>query len=162
SAIGPSPTSRPGLERACGRSRAPVRPWPGWRPPHSSALALAFSTAVAGWPATSPRRSGPTSRSRSPAGGSTQPANTTSGRTRPFKMGAFHIAMQAGVPLVPVVLRNAGQLMWRGEALVHPGTLQVAVLDPIPTASWRVEDLDDHIADVRRRFQAALEQWPTD
>jgi putative phosphoserine phosphatase/1-acylglycerol-3-phosphate O-acyltransferase len=87
---------------------------------------------------------------------------TPTPRLRPFKKGAFHIAMQAGVPLVPVVLRNAGQLMWRGEALVHPGTVQVAVLDPIPTADWRVEDLDDHVADVRRRFEAALERWPTD
>ena len=87
---------------------------------------------------------------------------TPTPRLRPFKKGAFHIAMQAGVPLVPVVLRNAGQLMWRGEVLVHPGTLQVAVLDPIPTEGWRVEDLDDHIADVRRRFEVALEQWPTD
>ena len=87
---------------------------------------------------------------------------TPTPRLRPFKKGAFHIAMQAGVPLVPVVLRNAGQLMWRGEVLVHPGTLQVAVLDPIPTEGWRVEDLDDHIADVRQRFEVALEQWPTD
>src|SRR5206468_8312835 len=87
---------------------------------------------------------------------------TPTPRLRPFKKGAFHIAMQAGVPLVPVVLRNAGQLMWRGEAIVHPGTLQVAVLEPIPTADWRVEDLADHVAGVRRRFQIALERWPTD
>ncbi len=70
--------------------------------------------------------------------------------------------MQAGVPLVPVVLRNAGQLMWRGEAVVHPGTLQVAVLEPVPTGGWRVDDLDDRVAEVRARFEATLEAWPGD
>ena len=57
---------------------------------------------------------------------------TPTPRLRPFKKGAFHVAMQAGVPLVPIVMRNAGQLMWRGEAVVHPGTLQVAVLAADP------------------------------
>jgi putative phosphoserine phosphatase/1-acylglycerol-3-phosphate O-acyltransferase len=85
---------------------------------------------------------------------------TPTPRLRPFKKGAFHIAMQAGVPIVPIVLRNAGQLMWRGEAVVHPGTLQVAVLAPIPTDTWRVEDLDDHVAHVRGRFEETLDRWP--
>jgi putative phosphoserine phosphatase / 1-acylglycerol-3-phosphate O-acyltransferase len=85
---------------------------------------------------------------------------TPTPRLRPFKKGGFHIAMQAGVPIVPIVLRNAGQLMWRGEIVVHPGTLQVAVLEPIPTADWRAEGLEQHIADVRGRFQATLERWP--
>jgi putative phosphoserine phosphatase/1-acylglycerol-3-phosphate O-acyltransferase len=87
---------------------------------------------------------------------------TPTPRLRPFKKGAFHVAMQAGVPLVPVVLRNAGQLMWRGEAVVHPGTLQVAALEPIPTDDWEVEDLDDHVAEVRARFERTLERWPED
>jgi 1-acyl-sn-glycerol-3-phosphate acyltransferase len=68
--------------------------------------------------------------------------------------------MQAGVPLVPVVLRNAGQLMWRGQAVVHPGTLQVAVLPPIPTDGWRVAELDERVAEVREQFISTLEHWP--
>src|SRR5439155_9957349 len=87
---------------------------------------------------------------------------TPTPRLRPFKKGAFHVAMQAGVPLVPVVLRNAGQLMWRGESVIHPGALQVAVLPPISTDGWRVEDLDDRIARVRVLFASTLEHWPGD
>jgi putative phosphoserine phosphatase/1-acylglycerol-3-phosphate O-acyltransferase len=87
---------------------------------------------------------------------------TPTPRLRPFKKGAFHIAMQAGVPLVPIVLRNAGQLMWRGEAVIHAGTLQVTVLEPIQTKGWRVADLDRRVADVRRRFEETLQHWPTD
>ena len=32
-------------------------------------------------------------------------------RLLPFKKGAFHLAMQAGVPMIPVVIRNAGEIM---------------------------------------------------
>ena len=45
-----------------------------------------------------------------------------------FKKGAFHLAMQAGVPVVPLVFRNTGELMSRNAMIIHPGVVQVAVL----------------------------------
>jgi putative phosphoserine phosphatase / 1-acylglycerol-3-phosphate O-acyltransferase len=69
-----------------------------------------------------------------------------------FKKGAFHIAMQAGVPIVPIVIRNAGELMWRGSNVVRPGTIDVVVLPPVPTTSWRVKDLDRHIARIKQSY----------
>jgi putative phosphoserine phosphatase/1-acylglycerol-3-phosphate O-acyltransferase len=78
----------------------------------------------------------------------------------PFKKGAFHLAMQAGVPMVPIVTRNAGELMWRNSSLLHSGTLQIAVLDPIPTDDWTTATIDEHVRDVRDRFVATLADWP--
>ena len=49
----------------------------------------------------------------------------------PFKKGAFHLAMQAGVPMVPIVMRNAGEMMPAHSILIAPGTVQVAVLPPV-------------------------------
>jgi putative phosphoserine phosphatase/1-acylglycerol-3-phosphate O-acyltransferase len=77
-----------------------------------------------------------------------------------FKKGAFHLAMQAGVPIVPVVIRNAGDVMWRGSFLIRPGTVDVAVLPPIPTDDWTVDDLDERIGAVRDEYIATLENWP--
>lgn len=77
----------------------------------------------------------------------------------PFKKGAFHVAMQAGVPILPVVIRNAGELMWRDSTTIRPGTVQVRVLDPVPTDGWTAESIDEHVADVRGRFVDALSQW---
>ena len=77
----------------------------------------------------------------------------------PFKKGGFHIAMQAGVPIVPVVIRNAGEVMWRNSFWLHSGTVDVAVLEPIPTDGWVAADLDAHVADVRQRFVDTLEAW---
>lgn len=87
----------------------------------------------------------------------TRSATATLGR---FKKGAFHMAMQAGVPVVPIVIRNAGELMWRGSLVVRPGTIDVAVLPPIETTGWRREDLDQHVEGIRRRFLDTLADWP--
>lgn len=78
----------------------------------------------------------------------------------PFKKGAFHIAMQAGVPVVPIVIRNAGEIMWRGAQTLRPGTVEVAVLEPIDTSGWRPETVAQHTEDVRDRFVETLVHWP--
>jgi HAD superfamily hydrolase (TIGR01490 family) len=77
----------------------------------------------------------------------------------PFKKGAFHVAMQAGVPVVPVVIRNAGELMWRGATTIHSGTVQVRVLPPIPTDGWTTEELDERVAEVRGQYLETLANW---
>ena len=77
-----------------------------------------------------------------------------------FKKGAFHLAMQAGVPIVPIVIRNAGDLMWRGSLVIRPGTIDVAVLEPIPTKTWKVRDLNRRVEELRDRFAQTLDDWP--
>ena len=67
----------------------------------------------------------------------------------PFKKGAFHVAMQAGVPIVPIVIRNSGELMWRNASTIRAGSVQIAVLPPIPTIGWTAADLDKHVQEVR-------------
>ncbi|HEY5318225.1 MAG TPA: HAD-IB family hydrolase [Solirubrobacteraceae bacterium] len=78
-----------------------------------------------------------------------------------FKKGAFHLAMQSGAPIVPIVIRNAGDVMWRGSVLIRPGTIDVAVLPPIATSDWTVEELDQRIGEVRDQFIETLERWPS-
>jgi putative phosphoserine phosphatase/1-acylglycerol-3-phosphate O-acyltransferase len=77
-----------------------------------------------------------------------------------FKKGAFHLARQAGAPLVPIVIRNAGDVMWRGSLIIRPGTIDVAVLEPIPTEGWRAEEVGLRANEIRRRFAETLEHWP--
>lgn len=73
-----------------------------------------------------------------------------------FKKGGFHLAMEAGVPIVPIVVHNAGELMWRNSLVAHPGTVEVTVLEPISTHGWVVADLDEHVADVRAKFEDTI------
>lgn len=75
-----------------------------------------------------------------------------------FKKGAFHLAMQAGVPLVPIILKNAHDAMPRGTNIFRPTTVEVIVMPPIPTTDWQADRLDEHIAEVRAIFLQALGQ----
>ena len=75
-----------------------------------------------------------------------------------FKKGAFHLALQAGVPIVPVVLHDVGAIMPKGEWGTTPGKVKVDVLKPISTKKWKEETIQDHIDEVRAKFLTALGQ----
>ncbi len=78
----------------------------------------------------------------------------------PFKKGAFHIARQAGVPIIPVVIRNAGEIAWRNSMIARPGTVDVAVLAPIDVSAWDPADLDAEVEKVRQLYLDTLLDWP--
>jgi putative phosphoserine phosphatase/1-acylglycerol-3-phosphate O-acyltransferase len=81
-------------------------------------------------------------------------------RVGPFKKGAFHMAMQGAVPIVPIVIRNAGQLLWRGSTFIRSGTIDVVVHPPISVADWSPDDLGARVAEVRELFVSTMESWP--
>ena len=85
----------------------------------------------------------------------TRSTSTTLGR---FKKGAFHLAMQAKVPIVPIVIHNAIDVAPRGQFVFKPATVKVTVLPPVSTDNWRVENLDQHIDAVRDQFLIELDQ----
>lgn len=76
----------------------------------------------------------------------------------PFKKGAFHLAMQAGVPIVPIVVKNAHDVMPRGRNLVRPSVVEVVVLKPISIKGWSKTNLDEKIAEVRALYIKELQQ----
>jgi putative phosphoserine phosphatase/1-acylglycerol-3-phosphate O-acyltransferase len=76
----------------------------------------------------------------------------------PFRKGAFHLAAQAGVPIVPVVLRNTGELMRRSSFVLNPGVVDVCVLEP--ETDWSVDNMNERIAALRQSFEDTLARWP--
>lgn len=75
-----------------------------------------------------------------------------------FKKGPFHIAMQAGVPIVPIVIHNAIDVIHKHGKVYRPATVRVDVLAPVDTSSWQADTIDDHIASVRALFLETLGQ----
>ncbi|MDZ7826146.1 MAG: HAD-IB family hydrolase [Gammaproteobacteria bacterium] len=76
----------------------------------------------------------------------------------PFKKGAFHMAMQAGVPLVPVVLHDTSDLMPKGTLFARSGIVEVEVLPPVDTSGWLRETIGAHVEEVRALYLEALGQ----
>lgn len=78
----------------------------------------------------------------------------------PFKKGPFRIAMAAGIPIVPIVIRNAEVIAARDSSTFNAGKVDVAVYPPIPTDDWTHDNLADRIAEVRRLYLDTLLDWP--
>ena len=75
-----------------------------------------------------------------------------------FKKGAFHLAMQAKVPLVPIVIKNAHDAMPRGTNLFRPAVVETIVLPPIATKGWTKRNMVKKIDQVRSLFLKELGQ----
>jgi putative phosphoserine phosphatase/1-acylglycerol-3-phosphate O-acyltransferase len=83
---------------------------------------------------------------------------TLSPKLGPFKKGAFHMAIQAGVPMVPIVIHNAGDVAPKNEFLMRPAKVRVDVLPAVDTSNWSARTLNKHVAEVRGMFLEALGQ----
>jgi putative phosphoserine phosphatase/1-acylglycerol-3-phosphate O-acyltransferase len=77
-----------------------------------------------------------------------------------FKKGGFHMARDAGVPIVPIVIRNAGEIMWRNAKVAQEGTIEIVVHEPLPTTGWTKADLDQWVPRMRQLYIDTLDDWP--
>jgi putative phosphoserine phosphatase / 1-acylglycerol-3-phosphate O-acyltransferase len=78
----------------------------------------------------------------------------------PFKKGAFRIAMATGLPIVPIVIRNADSVAGRNSMTLNPGTVDVAVLPPVSVGDWTLQNLRERIDQIRAQYLATLADWP--
>jgi 1-acyl-sn-glycerol-3-phosphate acyltransferase len=65
------------------------------------------------------------------------------GRIHPFKKGVFHLALKAGVPIVPVTIVGSGGIMPKKSLRVHPGHVTLVIDKPIDVSRYTEETLDD-------------------
>jgi putative phosphoserine phosphatase/1-acylglycerol-3-phosphate O-acyltransferase len=79
-------------------------------------------------------------------------------RLGPFKKGAFHIAMQAGVPIIPIVIANTSDALPKSSICIRPAKVNVTVLPPIPTHDWSAGTMDEHVRHCRELFLRELGQ----
>ena len=62
------------------------------------------------------------------------------GLVRPFKGGAFQVALQAGVPVVPIAIDGSGAVLPASGFRVRPGTITLRIGEPIPTVGLHAGD----------------------
>ncbi|CAK5275244.1 unnamed protein product [Mycena citricolor] len=72
----------------------------------------------------------------------------------PFKKGGFHLAIQAGFPIIPIVFSNYWSLYHKG--VFTSGTIRIKVLPPVPTAGLTKADIPELIERVRGQMIATL------
>lgn len=74
----------------------------------------------------------------------------------PFKKGAFHMAIAAQVPVVPIVCAPLGPIIDWKRRVFGPGVLPMRVLAPIATTGMTEADVDDLSGRVREAMLGAL------
>ena len=73
------------------------------------------------------------------------------GELLPFKKGAFYMARQAGVPVVPVAIKNSDVLMGKGTGEARAGTIEMVFMRPIETVDRTTDAaIDQLIAEARQ------------
>ena len=74
----------------------------------------------------------------------------------PLKKGAFHLALQAQVPIVPIVCANYNHVLDVKGKRFHPGVIDVTALPPISTQGLTSEDVDALLESTRDAMMEEL------
>lgn len=77
------------------------------------------------------------------------------GRLKPFKKGAFVLAINSGAPILPVAVLGSREVMAKGSWVVRPGTITVRFGAPISTEGMDATDRD-RLTALGRRAVAEL------
>lgn len=78
------------------------------------------------------------------------------GRLQEFKKGGFRLAMQAGVPVVPVTITGTRALLPRDSIVFRPGAVTLDIGAPVPTRGLTDADLPRLMAETRRAMLSRL------
>lgn len=79
------------------------------------------------------------------------------GELLPFKKGAFYMAKQAGVPVVPVAIKYSDDLMGKGTGEAKSGTMEMVIMKPVETDMVQTdEDMTRFIHEVRQSIAHEL------
>ena len=76
------------------------------------------------------------------------------GKLLPFKKGPFHLAMDAGVPILPITMIGLYEAWPKGKFKITPGTVTVIFHKPIDPKQF--DDRDRLMLAVRESIEAAL------
>lgn len=85
---------------------------------------------------------------------------STGGRLLPFKKGGFHLAIDTGLPILPVAIRGSDRLMRKGSWLILPGGIEVVVMPPIAVEGLDKDDVDDLLDRTRAAIETGLGELP--
>jgi len=91
---------------------------------------------------------------------------TADGNLQPFKKGGFVLAIQAGMPVVPLcvcgtydVVIKGGRRFWLKKQQVRPRPLKLYVGKPIETENMTYDDRDKLSDNVKAQVAAMKQKW---
>ncbi len=78
------------------------------------------------------------------------------GRVRPFKKGAFIFAMETGLPILPLTVKNSFKVLPPDSLNLTPGKVDIIVHRPTYVPAHGMDRLDEIMENTRRTISSAL------
>lgn len=82
---------------------------------------------------------------------------TPDGKLLPLKKGAFMLAVQTGIPILPVTSNGAHKILPRKTLLFRPGHITVTIGDPINTEGMTESDVPELMEKTRKAIEKNLD-----
>ncbi len=76
---------------------------------------------------------------------------------QPFKKGGFVLAVDSGVPIVPVILHGTWKIMPKNQILTEPGHVVMEIKKPIESSDYNRETKDLLMGKIRNVILESLE-----
>ncbi|MCX5835999.1 MAG: lysophospholipid acyltransferase family protein [Deltaproteobacteria bacterium] len=80
-------------------------------------------------------------------------------KVKPFKQGMFHLAIKSGVPIVPISIIGANDIMPKRSLMIRPGKVTVVIDKPIDVKGYAIENRHDLIEKVRNVIIRNCEEY---
>lgn len=71
------------------------------------------------------------------------------GKIKPFKQGMFHLAIRSGVPIVPISIIGANEIMPKRTLKVRPGRITMIIDRPVDVSGYTLDTRGELIEKVR-------------
>lgn len=84
--------------------------------------------------------------------------NDTHETVLPFQKGAFRLAIETGIPILPMAVIGADRIMKRGSLLLRPGTIRIYFSEALPPPPPSERAVDDFMTTCRNRLLAMLQE----
>lgn len=84
---------------------------------------------------------------------------SSDGKILPFKQGMFHIAIQTGIPIVPITIIGSDKIMPKGTLKVSRGEIIMVIDKPVEAGEYTIESRTALIEKVREIIVANHEKY---
>jgi len=92
-------------------------------------------------------------------------SRTRSGKMGPFKKGAYQMAMDLKLPIVPITINGSYEVMPIDTYLINPHKMELIIHDPVPTKDLKASDMREAATGIRQlldlsRAEIEKDLWP--